>query len=517
MSKKNKISDNNNKSTSKKKFLNIQILKYLMLMNKKNYLMAIAMLIFTATTSFFIFKTFKPKKINELPKDNITIFTHGSFGSFIGLMNLFQVMKDNVSGTIYKKTINRMRKDPKFYSSQPIMQKGLIKIQPSYDLSVTSSERFAAYPILKAYEELNNQIYPTENKNHYYTFGWSGLISQKRRRKEAIRFYNSLCEELDNSFNQPKLRILAHSHGGNLALNLAAVNKVINNLNNLELLLESAKTEDEKEALFLMYKEIISLPSKSDAKKNIGQKKLDYIPEKKDLKIDELLIFGCPIQVETEAFVLSDFFKKIYHIYSDDDIIQSMDGFSTKKDSKQRIKITKNIGSTKILNDPRLIQLKIMIDRGMEKNITNGNKITTLSQSMTGTSKSFWKKLFSAEKRKDPSHKGMWFVSWDKLKNNISHPLESIPSVIFTPLLLNAIETVANHSNDLDINIKLTEKKLKAYLFDHKTKNKVLQHKVSISKDKVDSIKNKLMEWIPDDISLENEFNRIKNYQIKNS
>ncbi len=498
-------------------------------LSKKTYII-ISIIFSIILSSSIIFKNYwmptswAPKLLGKQKLEHITVFAHGSFGSPISLINFFQVLKDDIDGTKYKKTVSKMRKDPYFYTSQPIMQRGLIKIEPSFDLAVTSSARFAVYPILKAYEEVNKQFTTEDINNHFYTFGWSGLISQQRRRKEAIRFYNSLVEELEqykNSNVKPKIRILAHSHGGNIALNLSAVSTVINNFENMDPILEQTINEDEKEALTLMYEQIKNLPTKKENTKTTGQKIFDYKPTNKTLKIDELLMFGAPIQPETECFVFNNFFDKVYNIYSGEDFIQDMDILSTKKNSAQRLKILEKVVPKKDI--PKIIQLKIMIDRDMKK-IVDENQIKTLTLVQTNTqqkqekNQSFWRKLFSidrfsAKKTKDPTHKEMWFISWNKLKENIDAPLESIPSVIFTPLFLNAIEKISEQTNDIDVNIRLTNNNLKVYVFEHSEKEQIVQYKVSMKRNIVDSIKTELLKWIPDDLSFSKKFNIIKNCQ----
>jgi hypothetical protein len=232
-----------------------------------------------------------------------------------------------------------------------------------------------------------------------------------------------------------------------------------------------------------------------------GQKAFDYRPEKLDLKINELLMFGTPIQQETECFVLNNFFEKVYNIYSDEDVVQDMDIFSTKKESVQRLRIIENIDNQKDI--PQIIQLKIMIDREMKKIINNDeSKIISLVTTNTQQQEeceSFWQKLFSknrfsSKKTKDPSHKEMWFVSWDKLKENVTSPLEFIPSVIFTPLLQNAIESVEENTTDIDVNIRLTKNNLKIYIFNHNEEEKLIQNKISMQRDVIDAIKSKIIE-----------------------
>ncbi len=461
--------------------------------------------------------------------EQITVFTHGSFGSVIGLINFFQVIKDDISGTTYKKTVSKMRNDPGFYSSQPIMQKGLVSINPSFDLNSISNARYAAYPLIKGYDQIEQSLNQNRINNHYYTFGWSGLLSQSRRRKEAIRFYNALSEEIDRYKllgKNVQIKILTHSHGGNLALNLAAVHAVMNNFENIDLLINNAINEDQKEAYKLMYEQIKILPKKSSLTILKGQKFLDYFPEKKDFKVSELLMFGCPIQPETEPLVLNNFFGHIYNIYSEEDVVQDMDVFSTKKESKKRLKILKKIDISKLRNKPEITQIKIMIERDIRKNKLESQKIFSLAQTETTTNNSnhndgFIKKLLSnkvlfSKKTMDPSHKEMWFVSWEKSKNKDANALEIIPCVTFMPLILNAVKSMSKFTNDIDINLRLTARNLKVYAFKHKEKIKMTTNKMTVPRNLIDSIKTKLLEWRPEDISVTKQFDTIKNYQAQN-
>lgn len=72
----------------------------------------------------------------------------------------------------------------------------------------------------------NPDTYPRE---HAYIFGWSGKLSFTEREKEARNLYHALQNisiKYKNTYNtQPIIRIIAHSHGGNVALNLAKIHK----------------------------------------------------------------------------------------------------------------------------------------------------------------------------------------------------------------------------------------------------------------------------------------------------
>lgn len=112
---------------------------------------------------------------------------------------------------------------------------------------------------------------------HFYTFGWSGDLSFKARQAAGATLYQDLVSFVYD-FKQvhgvkPLLRLITHSHGGNVALNLA-----------------QAQEEQHK-----------------------------------DLVIDELVLLACPVQEKTCHLVQSQLFKKVYSCYSSLDLLQVID------------------------------------------------------------------------------------------------------------------------------------------------------------------------------------------------
>ena len=118
--------------------------------------------------------------------------------------------------------------------------------------------------------EFNPQEFPFE---HFYQFGWSGDLSAKAREIAARELSEALLALILNykeKFDlEPNLTLITHSHGGNIALNLAKFNK--------------------------------------------------------SYKIDRLILLACPVQKETKNLVSSDLFKKVYSLYSSLDSIQVLD------------------------------------------------------------------------------------------------------------------------------------------------------------------------------------------------
>ena len=455
-------------------------------------------------------------------EEYMTVFVHGTFGSLLGLLSLFQTLQDNVSGTTYKKVVGKMRKDPFFYNNQPMMQKGLVKIDSSQAPRNNEKNKPAIYPIVQAYQEIESKIAPN-SKNHFYTFGWSGLMSQKRRRFEAIRFYNAISEEIEEYKKQginPKLRIIAHSHGGNLTLNFGAIKKIVNNLDQPGNIEKTAHNNDEKESLENMFQEIKNLKTKKEITTQVKpSKRYDYIPVNKVLVIDQFIMLGTPIQPETESFAFYDPFKKVYSLYSGEDVIQSLDWASTKRYySDQRFNLLSFFTTKKEIYN-KVIQAKIMVGRQNQSTKTDVTKTNTLVAANNSDEKqetpSFWGKLLSgknpfSKQTPDPTHKELWFMSWDQNKNKINDLLSPLPTVVIIPLFLSAMEKIDVKINDIDLNIKQTKNNFTLSVLKHNDKKQ--QAKSSIPLTVIERTKEKILDWKPEDLSHTTEFNIITKY-----
>ena len=107
------------------------------------------------------------------------------------------------------------------------------------------------------------------HEKHFYLYGWSGGLTAQARKHAAKRLAKEIKQLLTQFSVLPLIHIIAHSHGGNVALELA--------------------TQD------------------------------------KDLLIDELILLACPVQEETAEYVHSPVFKTIYSIHSHLDVIQVLD------------------------------------------------------------------------------------------------------------------------------------------------------------------------------------------------
>ncbi len=112
--------------------------------------------------------------------------------------------------------------------------------------------------------------------DHFYLFGWSGKLSFKKRQDAARQLHTALTALITDYKNThgitPRVRIITHSHGGNVALNLA-----------------------------------------QHASKNNA------------FEIEELILLACPVQEETQELIKHPLFKTVYSLYSKIDMLQIAD------------------------------------------------------------------------------------------------------------------------------------------------------------------------------------------------
>lgn len=158
---------------------------------------------------------------------------------------------------------------PKFYAQE------LFYSPEGFNHISAIEEASHMHTIARALEDSDPQKYPYEQ---FYTFGWNGNLDFKERKKASEDLYKALKElcaiYVDQYGIRPRLRIITHSHGGNVALNLAAV------------------AREGHDTLFF---------------------------------VDELIMLAVPVQQKTKDLVTEPSFGRIYSLFSSNDMIQVID------------------------------------------------------------------------------------------------------------------------------------------------------------------------------------------------
>lgn len=210
----------------------------------------------------------------EQREEWINIFVHGavSLRSHLSLKLTGPLLHDKIEGTSYEKDVVKIRRNKYLFTMQAIQDLGLQRINSSI------STPPGAYAFATLFDTVLKQCQGPRIKNWYYTFGWTGLVSYKRRYFEARILYNQIKEELAKFHAQgryPKVRILGYSHGANVVLNLTAIRHN-------------------------------EFPHDSFC-------------------IEEAILLGAPVSVRSMKLIEFPFFKNIYHLYSKSDLVQLLD------------------------------------------------------------------------------------------------------------------------------------------------------------------------------------------------
>lgn len=242
----------------------------------------------------------------------ITVFIHGSLlpdNSFIdtlSLSDLQDVLFDTIADdSEYMKSLRRVRANPESYDEQIMLGEGLCQIHEHdfrdlcdiQDAEVhhcscchqeheakkhahrESDDVYAAHYAIACYDTLAKRLYPNY-ENDYYAFGHLGVLSHRYRTSVAKTLYTELLEKVKEAhdvYETVKVVIVTHSHGGTIALSMATIENEL----------------------------------------------------KKGLMIDDLVMFGTPLQGETAPLAYHPMFKRVMNCYALGDIMQGSDVLTT--------------------------------------------------------------------------------------------------------------------------------------------------------------------------------------------
>ncbi|KKP25544.1 MAG: hypothetical protein UR12_C0041G0003 [candidate division TM6 bacterium GW2011_GWF2_30_66] len=323
----------------------------------------------TLSTSIFT-KTISNDNDSAEKETWINVFFHGavSISPALSLETINKVKQDDLENTFYLEYVKNVRQNKFFSQNEPKQEVGLIPVDTK-KINIQNS----AYAISKLFD-----LQFLDTINYYYTFGWSGLMSDKARSNDAKNFYLEFSKEIKKFHNNgifPKVRLIGFSLGGPTCLSIA---KII-------------KTE--------------KLPI------------LFYI--------DELILIATPIFEEALTLVSEPIFKKIYNFYSGSDRVQVLD-FSQKNRhfSKQLFESTKDF---KIKDN--LLQIKLEILRP----IKNKNGKIILSPK--------WKPMLPRHsvgiRKSSPGHCEWWFLQYTSTLYRNTFALTPLPAVAFIPTIIN--------------------------------------------------------------------------------
>lgn len=314
----------------------------------------------------------------------MNIFIHGiiSIKPHITVTNFLRFLTDNVKDSVYAETVLAMRDDPFFYQNQCMQGRGLIPInpEPSY------KKGDAANLLVQAWENVAESQNPASNR--YYTYGWSGLLSRSERYQDAKNCIQAIEAEIAALRAQglsPKIRVVGYSHGGTVLLKMALV-----------------KRNERLHPTFT---------------------------------IDEAILIGTPIQMDTDYLITDPLFKKVYNIFSRGDRVQKLDFFSCGEFFSEHL-FWPHCGFEEL--PEKLTQIEVRVIR------KRGEATSCIEQATTRSPLLYDGHRCSRLVRNvSPGHMELWFFGWTPRHYRSTFPLYPLPIVCFLPYIrdcVNALE-----------------------------------------------------------------------------
>jgi hypothetical protein len=411
-------------------------------------------------------------KSTDKPICELNVFVHGTYGPAFALLSYFRVKKDNLNNTAYLAVQRAMRETELVLYRRFSGRAGFLELTPGTSVGLNNPARY----VIGAYDAIRREVEPNNtDENRYFLFGWSGLLSQRERRSEAICLYNelaALAAEVEAQGKTPVINLYCHSHGCNVALNLALVDACSFDAKSIP-----AGTEPEVVTCMnnlLAGEAVTNLSALVGEKKAAERQKMYVRPQLRLQTINHLLMLCLPVQPETAPLVTSSLFGSVLQIYSDNDGILYRDTFSSKKLSTA-------------LFDPALLQ-----DRPLIKVIRWMNNRTSLDfcQRCEDQKKKIDKKnSFSPLKdlspasmnrlkngggnpdshhEQDPTHADFWAIG--NLRDGAF--FEQVPLFVFIPLIRKLLLEAADDAQYFDFCLQGSDSQAQGLLFNSTQANK---------------------------------------------
>ncbi|HAU30287.1 TPA: hypothetical protein DCW54_01495 [Candidatus Dependentiae bacterium] len=306
-----------------------------------------------------------PKSIAALPQEPwVTIFIHGTLGveKLMNFETILTLLKRSIDGTRYQRLMECLREHPYSYAAQAAQLPGLRPIE------MKNKEQNSAELFARLYDIIQKRYFPEQTAVEWLTFGWSGAINHLQRVQDAKELFEELSQyvkQKKETFPNLKVRLVTYSHGSNIALNL-----------------EYWRDKSKEELPF---------------------------------QIDELIMLGTPVIVESEDYIYSPLFKNIYSIYSRHDMASILDLFSTRGTFPRRRFHKKHHESF----PPNFKQVEIELTLTAKNNLHQPNNSNRTIE-------------------KSPGHLEMWIFGWPDVTIFCRRhfPLSPLPAALLAPAIV---------------------------------------------------------------------------------
>lgn len=174
----------------------------------------------------------------EVPVVTARVFVHGTILAGYFFVDIAASWRDEYKeNSLIERAMNSARKHPFLHQAELVLGLGLTDITSEIMVPETHPlyDERAAIPIIRAFDRTERcvnerRINNPDDAYRYYTFGWSGALSERKRNKESGYLYQALMhirQELRQHYpdHQIRLELFAHSHGGQLVAHLPTIHK----------------------------------------------------------------------------------------------------------------------------------------------------------------------------------------------------------------------------------------------------------------------------------------------------
>lgn len=235
----------------------------------------------------------------------LVVFVHGTLFPVPSLTAVQEWAGERLKKNGHPSSYVDLLRDNGVLRHQPIGDHGLHSVTSAWSATASGAQLLGWLM-----QEMYNLLPGAERAVVYpYTFGWDGTLSLERRMSQAKDLLTAL-ESLvvDHKKKYPlelvETIVLAHSHGGNVALHMA-----------------------------------------------------DWVIGQPKVRIDHLFTFGTPVHGDTQLHATSELFGNVYNVHSRGDFVQIADIISTKKYLPARV-----FNHESILTSSKVKQVLVEVD-----------------------------------------------------------------------------------------------------------------------------------------------------------
>jgi hypothetical protein len=399
------------------------------------------------------------------------VFVHGSFGVEFSCLSYPYVVADKIKDTSYLWLQRMLRETPGYQYRRFAGKQGLSEVTSFSSLSTTNIFRH----VIGVYDTIGSLVEPKDNHEHrYFAFGWSGLLSQRERRREAIYLYNELAAltaSVRASGKTPIIKLYSHSHGCNLVLNLALVDACCFDPQSLSSCIDSDVVSCMNNLL-----QPESLRQLPELFGSMNAKKIQHWFKKPIIRleyVDNIVLLGVLVQPETEPLVISPLFKNLLHIYSENDGALIFDNISSKKSSLPFF-------NPKYLNERPTIKVIRWMNNRTPNDFCHQCKLENKAPAEKLQFSLFSQSSISLIIRvlnqgcnpqchhpMDPTHQDFWCVDFKR----DGAFFEQVPLIVFMPLM-HTLLPAAGDAQFLDFCLIGSDSHAQAHLFDATVQDK---------------------------------------------